>query len=125
MLVSTAAVVAVATAVVGMRLANPGSEPVDENWWLVAELVVGLTYLPTGAVLIARTERRLLGALFVVVAVAALVDAPATQYLAYAQDHPGEVASPWFASLSDWAWVVGSAVLAGPVLVALVPVTGR
>ena len=59
--------VVVAVVVVVLRLANAGDEPEGQNWWLVAGLVLGLAYLPAGAILTARRDRRLLGGLFLVV----------------------------------------------------------
>ena len=68
-----AVVVIVAAIVIVLRLANDGPEP-EGNWWLLAELILGLAYLPAGAALVVRRDRRLLGALFLVVGTMALVD---------------------------------------------------
>jgi hypothetical protein len=72
------AVSVAALLVIGLRIANENPEPADQNWWLFAELIVGLAYLTAGAVLVGRREHRFLGGLFVGVAIAALVAAPAT-----------------------------------------------
>jgi two-component system NarL family sensor kinase len=105
--------------VIALRVANAGAEPEHQNWWLVAELVLGLAYVPSGVLLSARPDRRLLGATFLVVGVAALVDALATQYMGYTVGRAEAAGWPGFASLSTWAWVLGSAVLATLVVLAL------
>ena len=53
-LVAVAIVLFVAGVVLGLRVTNQGAEPEGENWWLVAELVLALAYLPAGVVLAAR-----------------------------------------------------------------------
>ena len=106
-------------AVFVLRIVNDGTETVDQNWWLVAELVVGVAYLATGVALAARPDRRLLGVLFVVVAAAALVDAVATEYQAFTLTADGR--GTGIGSVSLWAWTLGSAVLLAPVLLALLP----
>jgi signal transduction histidine kinase len=123
-LAAVAAVLAVAAVIVGLRAANDGPEPVDQNWSLAAELVVAFAYLPTGVALLRRREKHLLGALFATVAVAGLVGAVAVQYLGYLRGQQVEAAWPGLASLG-WAWAVGSAVLVGPLLLTLLPPTWR
>ena len=68
-----AVVVIVAAIVIALRLTNDGPEP-EENWWLLTDLILGLAYLPAGAALVVRRDRRLLGALFLVVGAMALAD---------------------------------------------------
>jgi len=118
-------VLIVAGLVLALRLANTGAEPVDENWWLVAELVLGLAYVPSGALLLDRAGWRLLGTCFVVVGISALLDALATQYLGYVAAEGGVTHWPWFASLSRWAWVLGASVLVTLVALMLVPRLGQ
>ena len=93
-----AVVFVVAGVVFGLRLANAGAEPEGQNWWLVAELVLGLAYLPSGVILAGR-GRRLLGLSFVLVGAAALAEALATQYLGYVEGHgrlpPGRAWPGW------------------------------
>jgi signal transduction histidine kinase len=119
-----AVVLAVAGVIIGLRAANDGPELPDKNWWLAAELVVAFAYLPVGVALLRRREQRLLGGLFATVAVAALVDALALQYFGYVSGQQTEAAWPGLASLT-WAWVVGAAVLVGPVLLTLLPAAWR
>ncbi len=54
-----AAAVAGVGVVLVLRLRNTGSEPQGRNWWIVSQTVLGLAYLPLGAVLAARGRRRL------------------------------------------------------------------
>jgi hypothetical protein len=57
---SAVAVAASAAASVALiRLANPGFEPAGRNWWLVAEVVLGLSYVPVGCALLTRGRRGL------------------------------------------------------------------
>ncbi len=120
--ISAALVLAVVAWVLALRVANRGAEPEHANWWLVAELVLALVYVPSGTLLIDR-GRRLLGSLFVVVGVSALTDALATQYLGYAvAEHQG-ARWPAFAAASSWAWVLGAGVLTTLLLLALAPST--
>ena len=113
--------VVVAGIVLGLRVANAGAEPEGQNWWLVAQLVIGLAYLPAGALLASRPDHRRLGVLFLVVGLTALLNALATQYLGYAEAHGDPVAWPGLASLASWRWAVGGAVLATLVILALLP----
>ncbi|HEY8094043.1 MAG TPA: hypothetical protein VID93_09665, partial [Acidimicrobiales bacterium] len=118
-------VVLVTAIVLGLRLDNAGNEPEGQNWWLVSELILGLAYLPTGALLVARRDRRRLGTWFMVVGATALASALATQYLGYVQDEQKPVTLPWLASLAGWHWLVGGAVLTTLVLLALLPAPWR
>jgi two-component system NarL family sensor kinase len=111
----------IAIAVVALRVANAGDEPEGENWSLVAGLVLGFAYLPAGAVLTARRDRRLLGGLFLVVGVCALLDALSTQYLGYESGRKATVRWTWLADLSTWVWLVGGGTLATLVLFVLLP----
>jgi len=45
--------------VLGLRVANKGPEPLDQNWWLVAWLIVGLADALAGAALVTRFGHRL------------------------------------------------------------------
>ena len=75
--------------VVALRVANRGDEPEGMNWWLVTWIVVGLAYTVAGTALLTRRGRRLLGGCFVVVGLAAMIMAVATQYRGYADDPRG------------------------------------
>ena len=120
--VAAFSVVAVVVAIVlVLRVLNHGSEPLDQNWWLVAELILGLAYLPAGAALAARQDRRLLGALFLVVGAAALATAASTEYEAYATTKADAARWDALAMASSWTWVLGGTVLATLVLLALLP----
>jgi signal transduction histidine kinase len=123
-LASAAVVLVAAAIVIGLRIANPGAEPGDANWWLIAWLVLALAYLSAGTLLVSRPEHRVLGTTFVLVAVAALVAAVSTQYLGYSQAQDGPPASPWLASLT-WVRSIGMAILAAPVLLALAATSDR
>jgi two-component system NarL family sensor kinase len=123
-IVSAAVVLFGAGVIVLLRWANDGAEPVDKNWWLAAELVVALAYLPAGTALVARRQQRLLGFLFAVVGSAAVIGAVALQYLGYIGAEAPTPAWPWLASLS-WAGMIGSAVLVSLVLLALLPPAWR
>jgi signal transduction histidine kinase len=111
----------IAVAVLALRVTNAGDEPEGENWWLVAGLVLGFAYLPAGAALTGRRDRRLLGALFLIVGVTALLDALATQYRGYELGREAPVRWTWLADLSTWVWLVGGGTLATLVLLALLP----
>ena len=111
----------IAAAVVALRVANAGDEPEGQNWWLVAGLVIGVAYLPAAAILTARRDRRLLGGLFLVVGVCALLDALSTQYRGYELGREQAVRWEWLADLSTWMWLVGGGTLATLVLLALLP----
>ncbi|HEX6786673.1 MAG TPA: histidine kinase, partial [Acidimicrobiales bacterium] len=119
-----AVVLIVAAIVIALRLTNDGPEP-EGNWWLLAELILGLAYLPAGAALVVRRDRRLLGALFLVVGSMALVTALSMEYDAYATAERG--ASRWdaLAEASSWTLLLGGSVLATLVLLALLPAAWR
>jgi signal transduction histidine kinase len=119
--VAVAVVLCVAGVVIGLRVTNHGAEPEGQNWWLVAELILGLAYIPAGVVLCERRSWRTLGVLFSIVGIAALTEALSTQYLGYGVARHAPLRWPAFASVSSWAWVLGSAVLVGPSLLALLP----
>jgi signal transduction histidine kinase len=116
---AAALAIAVTGTIIGLRVANDGPEP-DQNWALVSELVVGLAYSTAGVALLARRGQRRLGALFAALAAAALLGALASQYLGYLTAQTPTDAWPWLGSLW-WAWTIGAAILAGPVLLTLLP----
>ena len=119
-----AVVVIVAAIVIALRLANDGPEP-EGNWWLLADLILGLAYLPAGAALVVRRDRRLLGALFLLVGTMALATALFMEYDAYATAE--RAANRWdaLAEASSWTWLLGGSVLATLVLLALLPAAWR
>jgi len=119
------AVVVIVTALVfALRLANHGPEP-EGNWVLVAALVLGVAYLPAGAALVVRRDRRLLGALFLVVGAMALATALSMEYQAYAAAEPGATRGDALAMASSWTSLLGGSVLATLVLLALLPAAWR
>jgi len=63
-----------AGAVLVLRLINSGFEPEGRNWWILADTILGLAYLPLGAALVVR-RRVVLGIAFVVVGVCELSSA--------------------------------------------------
>jgi len=118
------AVLIVGAIVIVLRLANDGPEP-EGNWWLLAELILGLAYLPAGAALVVRRDRRLLGALFLVVGTMALATALSLEYDAYATAERATTRWDALAEASSWTWLLGGSVLATVVLVALLPAAWR
>ena len=60
-LVATSVLVAIAGAagILVLRLTNSGFEPEGRNWWIVAETVLGLAYLPLGTALAVGRRLRL------------------------------------------------------------------
>ena len=119
-----AVVLIVGAIVIVLRLANDGPEP-EGNWWLLAELILGLAYLPAGAALVVRRDRRLLGALFLVVGTMALATALSLEYDAYATAERSAVRWDALAEASSWTWLLGGSVLATLVLLALLPAAWR
>src|SRR5688572_29726147 len=69
--------------VVGLRIANGDAEPLDQNWWLLAWLVVGLVDGVAGAALVTHYGHRRLGWCLVVVGAAATVVAVSIQSTGY------------------------------------------
>jgi two-component system, NarL family, sensor kinase len=59
-------------ALLTLRVANSGPEVPGRNWWLIADALLALAYLPAGALLLVWPGRRWLGLAFVVVAVTQL-----------------------------------------------------
>jgi two-component system NarL family sensor kinase len=118
-------VVVVTALVLALRLTTNGREPPERNWWLVSEVVLGLAYLPVGAALGARRDRRLLGVLFVAVGATAVATALSTEYEAYAAGRDGPARWPSLAVASEWTWLLGGSVLATLVLLALLPPAWR
>ena len=110
--------------VVGLRIANEDPEPTDQNWWLVAWLVVGLVDGVAGAALATHYGHRRLGGCLLVVGAAATLVAVSIQSAGYVEATGPR--SPWtqLAAAQDWARPVATGVL-----VALVPwelaATGR
>jgi signal transduction histidine kinase len=103
-------------AILVLRARNGVGEPEDLNWWLVAWVVVAAAYGAAGAGLVTSRHLRVLGLLFLVVGGSALLAALSTQYGAYAVARHATADRPLFATVEDWAWALG-----GAVLVALVP----
>ena len=68
-----------AGAVLVLRLINSGFEPEGRNWWILADTILGLAYLPLGAALVVR-RRVVLGIAFVVVGVCELSSAIAAEW---------------------------------------------
>jgi hypothetical protein len=85
-LIAVAASVLVAVigagAVLVLRLTNSGFEPEGRNWWIVAETLLGLAYLPLGTALAVR-GRYALGSVFGVVGACALLSALAAEWHAH------------------------------------------
>jgi signal transduction histidine kinase len=80
----TALVIAVAagTAVLVLRVTNVGFEPDGRNWWIVSEVVLGLCYLPVGALLTTRRRARL-GTAFLLVGVSQATAAVLSEWAAF------------------------------------------
>jgi hypothetical protein len=68
-----------AGAVLVLRLINSGFEPEGRNWWILADTILGLAYLPLGAALAVR-GRAVLGIAFAVVGVCELLSALAAEW---------------------------------------------
>ena len=81
---SAAFAVAVGLLLVALRVVNDGMEPEGRNWWLVAEIAIGIGFLPAGTLLLSYPRRRLLGASFVAVGLTQLIAALACEWEAYA-----------------------------------------
>jgi signal transduction histidine kinase len=107
--VMTALVVAVAAgiAVLALRITNVGFEPDGRNWWIVVEVVLGLGYLPVGAVLTTR-GRVALGTAFVLVGGSQATSAVLSEWAAL-KDPTG---SAWVPGLGHAVEVGGLFVLA-------------
>ena len=71
--------------VVGLRIANEDPEPTDQNWWLVAWLVVGLVDGVAGAALATHYGHRRLGGCLLVVGAAATLVAVSLQSAGYVE----------------------------------------
>ena len=69
---------------VALRVVNDGMEPEGRNWWLAAEIAIGIGFLPAGTLLLSYPRRRLLGASFVAVGLTQLIAALACEWEAYA-----------------------------------------
>jgi two-component system NarL family sensor kinase len=91
-LIAVAASVLVAVvgagAVLILRLTNSGFEPEGRNWWIVAETLLGLAYLPLGTALVVR-GRYALGTAFGVVGACAVLSALAAEWHAYNESASG------------------------------------
>lgn len=123
---SGAIAIAAIVVVIELRIANDGSEPPGQNWWLVALLAVSLTFGPAGAALTSRPGRRLLGAAFAIVGVAAAVSAVATQYAGYLDAGGGDGRSvARLAEVREWSRPVMAGMLVGVVPWLLVPAIRR
>ena len=77
-----------AGAVLFLRLSNSGFEPEGRNWWIVAETLLGLAYLPLGTALAVR-GRSSLGIAFNVTGTCALLSALAAEWHAYNESARG------------------------------------
>lgn len=97
---------------IALRIANGGSEPVDQNWWLAAWFVVSMVYGVAGTALLFRPGHRLLGSCFLVIAAAATTSAIAIQFAAFATTHD-IVGWSALADADRWARPLGAAVLVG------------
>lgn len=71
-----------AGAILVLRLTNSGFEPEGRNWWIVADTLIGLAYLPLGTTLAIR-GRYSLGIAFGVIATCALLSALEAEWHAY------------------------------------------
>jgi two-component system NarL family sensor kinase len=71
-----------AAVVLALRTMNTGQEPLGRDWWIVADTLLGLTYLPLGAA-IALRGRTLLGVAFCVVGVGAMFSAIVAEWHAH------------------------------------------
>jgi two-component system NarL family sensor kinase len=83
-LVATSMLVAMAGAagILVLRLTNSGFEPEGRNWWIVADAVLGLAYLPLGTAL-AVGRRLRLGLAFCVVGAGEMLSGVAAEWHAY------------------------------------------
>ena len=83
-LVATSMLVAIAGAagILVLRLTNSGFEPEGRNWWIVADTVLGLAYLPLGTAL-AVGRRLRLGLAFCIIGVCELLSAFAAEWHAH------------------------------------------
>jgi signal transduction histidine kinase len=77
-----------ACAVLVLRLMNTGFEPEGRNWWIVADTMLGLAYLPLGTALAVR-GRYSLGIAFSVTGTCALVSALAAEWHAHSEAASG------------------------------------
>jgi signal transduction histidine kinase len=84
LLVAAGVVTAVvgAAAVLGLRLANRALEPEGRNWWIVADTVIGLAYLPLGLALVVRGRSKL-GWVFALIGTCSLLTAITAEWHAY------------------------------------------
>jgi hypothetical protein len=119
------AVIAGWIVLLGLRVANHGPEPADQNWWLVAWFCVGLGYTVVGTALVARSSRRTLGVYFLVVGGLAVVSALATQYRGYGITEGRHPQAPAFAEAANWSQPLGEAVLVALVTWELLPLAWR
>jgi two-component system, NarL family, sensor kinase len=116
-----AVICATAVAVVlGLRVANEGIEPVGQNWWLVAWLVVGATNIGVGAALIARRGYRRLAGCMVALGLAALIVAVSTQADGYADAIGRDTGWARASGVLDWSLPIAGGLLAAALPWALV-----
>jgi two-component system, NarL family, sensor kinase len=104
--VSVLVAVAGASAVMVLRLANSGFEPEGRNWWIVADTLLGLAYLPLGAALTVR-GRLALGTAFGVIGLCALLSALAAEWHA----HNVSASGSRVIEHGGWVQTVGMSVL--------------
>jgi signal transduction histidine kinase len=104
-----AALVALAgcLALLALRVANSGPEVPGRNWWLIADALLALAYLPAGALLLVWPGRRLLGLAFVIVAVTQLGSALLAEWSAWS----GHIGRGPGTPLADLVETVGMVVL--------------
>ena len=124
-LVVAAVVLAAGGLVVGLRIANPDAEPEGQNWWLVSLFVASVAFGIVGASLAALPGRRLLGASFVVVGIAAALTAVSTQYAGYLAVRGGDASWAWVADIRLWSFPLGAGVLVAVVPWLLAAASGR
>jgi two-component system NarL family sensor kinase len=74
--------------VLALRTATGGAEPQGRNWWIVADTVLGLAYLPLGVALTLRGRARL-GVVYVLIGGFALATAIQSEWHAYKSSESG------------------------------------
>jgi signal transduction histidine kinase len=98
-------------AVLGLWFTTRARETPEDKWWLVAWLVVGVIDVVIGAALATRYGYRRLGWCLIVIGVAALIVAVASEARVAAEAEPG-IALANFGGAKDWAHPIATGVLA-------------